>query len=299
MRPLSYQCPAPAALCLDTKWADWEDFARLTNLHGRIDQDFSMSGTDGSESATGGRLYKRVADELRAAILAGRYPAGRRLPAERELAEQFNVSRPTIREAVIALELQNIVEVRLGAGVYVLEPGANQRASGPELTIGPFELMEARKIIEPETAALAATVITDEQLDGLDAIIERMEEENRLEIQGENADRQFHVGIAASTGNSALVAVIDDLWHRRQTDPFFFRLMEKARSKGVKPVADDHRRVLAALRKRDPAAARNAMRDHLTRVIDTLLKATETEAIERVQTELAARRERYIRSLNK
>jgi GntR family transcriptional regulator, hexuronate regulon transcriptional repressor len=260
-----------------------------------------MSGTEASESVPGGRLYKRVADELRAAILAGRYPAGRRLPAERELAEQFNVSRPTIREAVIALELQNIVEVRLGAGVYVLEPGTNPRAgsSGPELTIGPFELMEARKIIEPETAALAATVITDEQLDELDAIIERMEEENRLEIQGENADRQFHVGIAASTGNSALVAVIDDLWHRRQTDPFFFRLMEKARSKGVKPVADDHRRILAALRKRDPAAARGAMRDHLTRVIETLLKATETEAMERVQTELAARRQRYIRTLNK
>jgi len=259
-----------------------------------------MSGTDEPESTAGGRLYKRVADELRAAILAGRYPAGRRLPAERELAEQFNVSRPTIREAVIALELQNIVEVRLGAGVYVLEPGATQRAGGgPELTIGPFELMEARKIIEPETAALAAAVITDEQLDGLDAIIERMEEENRLGIQGENADRQFHVGIAASTGNSALAMVIDDLWHRRQTDPFFFRLMEKARSKGVKPVADDHRRILAALRKRDPAAARAAMRDHLTRVIETVPKATETEAMERVQTELAARRERYIRTLNR
>jgi DNA-binding FadR family transcriptional regulator len=64
-------------------------------------------------------------------------------------------------------------------------------------------------------------------------------------------------------------------------------------------VADDHRRILAALRKRDPAAARAAMRDHLTRVIETLLKATETEAMERVQTELAARRQRYIRTLNK
>jgi GntR family transcriptional repressor for pyruvate dehydrogenase complex len=260
-----------------------------------------MSGKVKTESAAGGRLYKRVADELKAAILAGRYPPGRRLPAERELAEEFNVSRPTIREAVIALELQNIVEVRLGAGVYVLEPTANQRAGigsaqEPEFTIGPFELMEARKLIEAETAALAATLIDDEQLDRLDRIIDRMEEENRLEIQGENADRQFHVGIAESTGNSALVAVIDNLWHHRQTDPMVVRLMEKARSKGVKPVADDHRRILAALRKRDPVAARTAMRDHLTRVIETLLKATETEAIERVQTELAARRQRFIQS---
>src|SRR4051794_37939232 len=69
----------------------------------------------------GGRLYKRVADELRGAILAGRYQVGRRLPAERELAEMFKVSRPTIREAVIALELQQLVEVRVGAGVFVLD----------------------------------------------------------------------------------------------------------------------------------------------------------------------------------
>ena len=243
----------------------------------------------------GGRLYKRVSDELGAAILSGRYPAGRRLPAERELAETFNVSRPTIREAVIALELQKLVEVRVGAGVFVLEPGARERSGivDPELSIGPFELMEARKIIESETAALAATVIDDEQLERLDRIIDRMEEENRLEVHGENADRQFHVAIAEATGNSALVAVIDDLWRRRDTSRMIVTTMEKVRSKGIKPVADDHRRILAALRKRNPAAARAAMQEHLTHVIDQLLKATETEAIERVQTELAARRGRY------
>ena len=134
-----------------------------------------MSDKGRRAAATGGRLYKRVADELRAAILAGRYPAGRRLPAERELAEMFEVSRPTIREAVIALELQHLVEVRVGAGVFVLDAGTAGRGVGPELTIGPFELMEARKIIETETAALAATLIDDEQLDRLDKIIERME----------------------------------------------------------------------------------------------------------------------------
>jgi GntR family hexuronate regulon transcriptional repressor len=243
----------------------------------------------------GGRLYKRVADELRSAILGGQYPAGRRLPAERELAEMFSVSRPTIREAVIALELQHLVEVRVGAGVFVLDAGTAGRGVGPELTIGPFELMEARKIIESETAALAATLIDEEQLAQLDKIIERMEEENRLEIQGENADRAFHIGIAEATGNSALVAVIDDLWRRRETSPMVVNTMEKARSRGIKPVADDHRRILAALRKHNPAAARAAMQEHLAHVIETLLKATETEAIERVQSEIAARRERFRR----
>jgi len=246
-------------------------------------------------SVPGGRLYKRVADELRAAILAGKYQTGRRLPAERELAEMFKVSRPTIREAVIALELQHLVEVRVGSGVFVLDAATAGRGIGPELEIGPFELMEARKIIESETAALAATLIDDEQCDRLDKIIDRMEEENQLEIQGENADRAFHIGIAEATGNSALVAVIDDLWRRRETSSMVVNAMQKARSKGIKPVVDDHRRILAALRKHNPAAARTAMQGHLAGVIETLLKATETEAMERMNTELAARRERYRR----
>jgi len=252
----------------------------------------------GREGAPGGRLYKRVADELRAAILAGSYPPGRRLPAERELAEMYNVSRPTVREAVIALELQGLVEVRIGAGVFVLEASAAERMRGgaPELTIGPFELMEARKIIESETAALAATLIDDEQLERLDRIVDRMEEENRLDIQGENADHQFHVAIAESTGNSALAAVIDNLWVIRETSPMMINVMEKARSKGVKPMVDEHRKIVAALRQRNPGAARDAMLGHLTRVIEELLQATETEAMQKVRTEIAARRQRFRRS---
>jgi GntR family transcriptional regulator, hexuronate regulon transcriptional repressor len=245
----------------------------------------------------GGRLYKRVADELRVSIVGGVYPAGRRLPAERELAEMFNVSRPTIREAVIALELQGLVEVRVGAGVFVLEASAAGRATsaGTELTIGSFELMEARRIIESETAALAATLIDDEQLERLDAIVARMEEENRLQLHGESADRQFHVAIAESTRNSALATVIDNLWEIRETSPMMINLMQKARSKGVRPMVDEHRRIVAALRARDPEAARAAMQRHLARVIEELLQATETEAIERVRTESAARRRRFRR----
>jgi GntR family hexuronate regulon transcriptional repressor len=251
----------------------------------------------GREAGAAGRLYKRVADELRGAILSGLYPPGRRLPAERELAEKYAVSRPTVREAVIALELQGLVEVRMGAGVYVVEQNVIERVrgSGPVFSIGPFELMEARKIIESETAALAATLIDEEQLQRLEEIIERMEEENRLEIQGESADRQFHVALAESTGNSALVSVIDQLWEIRQTSPMMINLMKKARSQGVKPVADDHRRIVAALRKKDPEAARAAMQRHLTRVIDQLLRATEAEAMQRMQTEIAARRRRFNR----
>jgi GntR family hexuronate regulon transcriptional repressor len=248
-----------------------------------------------SSTAPGGRLYKRVADELRTAILAGRYPPGRRLPAERELGEMFNVSRPTVREAVIALELQGLVDVRVGAGVFVLAPSAAQheRAGSAELSIGPFELMEARKLIESETAALAAMLIDDEQLGGLERLIERMAEETRLGIPAEAADRLFHLAIAECTGNSALVAVIDNLWKIRETSPMVVKLMDKARFKGIKPHVDDHRYIVAALRKHDSAAARAAMQDHIACVIDALLQATETEALQRIQNEIAERRRRF------
>src|SRR5882762_9886677 len=109
------------------------------------------------------RLYEQIAQKLARDIAIGRYELGQRLPSERELAQSFGVSRPTVREAIIALELDGLVDVRLGSGVYVtnrLPPSGTEGAKD----IGPFELLEARRIIEGETCALAATRIDDAQL---------------------------------------------------------------------------------------------------------------------------------------
>src|SRR4051794_27437335 len=109
------------------------------------------------------KLYQQVAAAIAEGITAGRYRRGGRLPSERDLAEEFKVSRPTIREAMLALEIRGMVEARHGSGVYVTE-GAADQAPAPELDIGAFELTEARVLFEGEAAALAATTITDEQL---------------------------------------------------------------------------------------------------------------------------------------
>ena len=104
-------------------------------------------------------------------ISSGTYPAGGRLPPERELAEQFSVSRPTIREAIIALEAKGLVRIKSGSGVYVLSPnaGGNLVPGHGEMREGSaFELTEARAALEGEAAALAARMITPEQLKALE-----------------------------------------------------------------------------------------------------------------------------------
>src|SRR5882672_11347803 len=119
------------------------------------------------------RLYEQISQKLAKAIGEGKYELGQRLPSERELAQTFGVSRPTVREAIIALELDGLVDVRLGSGVYVvnrLPPSGSESAKD----IGPFELLEARRAIEGEACALAALRIDDAQLEQLSALLAEM-----------------------------------------------------------------------------------------------------------------------------
>ena len=136
------------------------------------------------------RLYRQVADKVLDLIESGEYPAGSRLPAERELAERFGVSRPTIREAVIALEAKGRVAVKTGSGVYVLEDNVEIKGLGP--SVSPFEVIETRVFIEGEAAALAATLIDKKQLAELKEALNEMALENNQDDTGSTvADRKF------------------------------------------------------------------------------------------------------------
>jgi GntR family transcriptional repressor for pyruvate dehydrogenase complex len=239
------------------------------------------------------KLYQQVASTLEEAIITGRYMPGERLPPERELAEEFTVSRPTVREAMLALEIRGYVEARHGSGIYVRE---NPVPSGPrELDIGAFELTEARLLFEGEVAALAASTISAAQLAGLKALLGEMAHENEGEYKGEQADRSFHVGIAEATRNSAIVTVVETLWDLRFRSPLCRHMLQRAREVGVKPRVDDHQALFDALAARDPQKARLAMREHLEGVMDAILAATELEAVEKARGEAAARRKEYAR----
>lgn len=239
-----------------------------------------------------GRLYQKVAEQLAELITAGRYPPGSRLPAERKLAEQFDVSRPTIREAIIALELAGCVEVRGGSGVYVCSTDTHGLSTS-ELDVGPFDILEARIMFEGEAAELAAKLITDEELSDLRDALDAMVAENEKEPARENADRQFHNIIAKATKNEAIVSVCNYLWELRDSSPVSARILEKVRQAGSRPRIEEHITILKALEKRNPEEARTAMREHLTRVIQQLLDATEAEAVEEARRKVKQNRERF------
>jgi DNA-binding FadR family transcriptional regulator len=237
------------------------------------------------------RLYEKVSQDLARQIARGDYPVGARLPAERQLAQDFNVSRPTVREAIIALEVDGLVEVRKGSGVYVTATTAPAgHSTGADA--GPFELIEARRAIEGETAALAATRITDDQLIELRSFVSRMAASVDA-VEAEVADRLFHEAIARATLNSAMLSAVENLWESRLRSPQYRLLAAKAHDAGVKPSISEHEVIIAALAARNPDAARTAMRVHLGRVLAALLEATEVHEVELVRQRVASERQRY------
>jgi DNA-binding FadR family transcriptional regulator len=239
------------------------------------------------------RLYERIARKLAHGIAKGDYKVGQRLPSERDLAQTFEVSRPTIREAIIALELDSLVEVRIGSGVYVINTQPPSGEAGAT-DVGPFELLEARRAVEGEACALAATRITNVQLAELSKLLAEMRTENEHDVvQSEDADRRFHELIAHASQNSGIVAAVQMLWDARARSPQNRSLSTKVRASGIKPRIDEHTAILKALRARDADAARAAMRDHLTRVMDALLKATEVQEVERARAQVAEQRKKY------
>ncbi|WP_375271485.1 FadR/GntR family transcriptional regulator [Sphingomonas sp.] len=245
----------------------------------------------------GRKLYQQAAATIAAAIQRGDYRPGQRIPSERDLAEEHKVSRPTIREALIALEVTGLVRSRHGSGIFVVDNPSSDALS-LSLDIGAFELTEARRLFEGETAALAALSITDADLARLEKLIGEMERENQQQVGGERADREFHLVIARATANSAIVGVIESLWDARYSSPLCAEMLERARKVGVQPRIDEHLVIIQALRNRDPAAARTAMREHLARVIDGLLKATEIDTMERTRAELEEKRSALARRVS-
>jgi len=245
-------------------------------------------------NAENSRLYDRVARGVGVKIANGEFAIGERLPSERELALAYGVSRPTVREAVFALELDGLVEVRKGVGVFAV--AKTPRGGEAAVTdIGPFELLEARHAIEGEAAALAALRIDDAQLAELSGLIAEMRDDNRQNeiLMSEEADRRFHELIASSTQNSGIIAAVQMLWDARARSPQSHSMDDKGRARGLKPPIEEHAAILRALKKHDPEAARAAMHQHISRVIEDMLKVTEVEEIQRARAIAAEKRRRY------
>ncbi|RZI77282.1 MAG: FadR family transcriptional regulator [Variovorax sp.] len=209
------------------------------------------------------RLYRQIADQLRALIGEGEFVAGARLPAERDLARQLGVSRPSVREALIALEVEGWVEVRTGSGVYALDRSQRPVASIPVTEWGPLELIRARRVVEGETAALAAVHGKRRDFDAMQRAIDSMEalaDRNVMPLEG---DRAFHLAIVEASGNTVLIETVQGFWDSRK-GPLFTRLggyFETVVS--WRRAIAEHVAIRDAIVARDAGAARAAMHEHM------------------------------------
>lgn len=241
------------------------------------------------------RLYQSVTNDINQLIESGDYPPGSRLPPERELAERFGVSRLTIREAIVALEVKGKIRVKTGSGIYVTAPVENAAYHLSE--IGPFELTQARAVIEGEAAAIAATMITPEQLRDLEDSLALMAQENAAgDLTASEADRRFHLTISTATKNAALLMSVKTLWEIRETLPRVRDAYEGVCTQDANDRMMEHKEIYDALKARNPAASRKAMHKHFARILEALLHATETQAIEAARREAQKSRQQF--SLN-
>jgi DNA-binding FadR family transcriptional regulator len=234
------------------------------------------------------KLYQQIARAIAAAIADGRYPSGDKLPSERELADDFGVSRPTIRDAMIALEFQGLVEARQGSGVFVNAATAVAEDAA-EIEVSALDLTEARRLFEGEACALSAAIVTEEQL----AVLDRLATEMARDILPEEVDRleqEFHLSIARAAGNAAIASGVEDLWMLRQQSSPCVAALRRARADTSGDFVGEHRKIVAALRERNPKAARQAIHGHLTQVIDDLLALAEIDALQQTRQKMAEQR---------
>ncbi len=214
------------------------------------------------------RLYERIVEQIEARILSGVLNVGDRLPPERELAEQFAVSRTAIREAVKILREKGLIEIRPGKGTFVTNgTSTGMKQSLDRLvkygsTDGSANLVEVREILEPEITALAASRMTDEFISSMREAVEAMEsayDDPDLYIE---ADLDFHLALAEATQNPIIPALMDTIIDLLREQRKRIALADGGLQRGQV----HHKEILDAVIRRDPAAARRAMRDHLQQV---------------------------------
>jgi DNA-binding FadR family transcriptional regulator len=220
------------------------------------------------------RAYVDVADLLLGRVRAGAYAVGDRLPSERQLAEELGVSRPTVREALAALELQGVVDTHLGAGTYVrgLASEGEPVPKGGPTDASPSEVLQARLLIEPGTTRLAAV---NWERQTLAAVARPLRNVERAADAGSaahptNEDRQFHTAIARAAGNEVLFGLLTPLW-AMMSQSLWRTLKERGwTAEHTRMVAVEHREIYEAIRSRDGDLAAFTMEKHIRGVISSL-----------------------------
>ncbi|MGC3964858.1 MAG: FadR/GntR family transcriptional regulator [Rhodocyclaceae bacterium] len=219
------------------------------------------------------RLYRQISGVLIDFIRDGQFPPGTALPSERDLSKKLGVSRSSVREALIALEMLGWVEIRTGNGVFVRTNLPETAAANAAIEEGGVaDLLKAREFLEGELCGLAAKTATPSQIDKMRDIIAQMEQMDTDNLEFHQLDRNFHLLIAEMTGNPVLLDVLTQLWNKRYS-PMYKRFEDHYTEHGLAPdLAQEHREIFEAIREHDPTLARDKMRGHLRHVYTSLFR---------------------------
>lgn len=220
------------------------------------------------------KTYHRIAEGILDLINSGQFAPKSRLPPERELAARFDVSRTTVREALLALEASHIVKIRQRSGAYVLKPSERKTLELKELETspGPHEVLQLRRLIEGEACFVAALSAPDAVVRTIldaDAVRAGLPADDSTEFH--EATRLFHRSIILASDNSLFVNLFDSLWEQR-TSALWEHWYEgtKSRENRIASVANGHE-IATAIGSRRAEAARTAMHHHIDRMIQRFL----------------------------
>jgi|TARA_R110001583_G_scaffold64488_1_gene187213 GntR family uxuAB operon transcriptional repressor len=225
------------------------------------------------------RLYREIGQKIRLEIEKSALKVGEKLPTERVYAELFGVSRTLVREAFIMLEIEELIEVRKGSGSY-LKNALSSPVSLPEISdVGPFEMLQARQVLESAIAAQAAVYITKADIQKLQETLELEGAELNSVEKANAADREFHLLIAKATQNTLLLDMATRLWEMRDSNPMWHQLHARIKDSSYHGQwIDDHKDILTQLKKRSESGVRQAMWQHLENVKQTLFSLSDTDA---------------------
>ncbi|HWK45528.1 MAG TPA: FadR/GntR family transcriptional regulator [Stellaceae bacterium] len=224
------------------------------------------------------RSFEIVARQI-AAMVQAQYGIGERLPAERDMARMFGVSRPTIREALLSLQMAGMLQVRNNSGAYVVS-----RHELPEMQalegFGPFENLQARLMIEPQIAALAAQHASAVKLADLADSLAAMRREHALGNEADIADHRFHILLAEATGNGVLVSICDSLWRGQIESRIWQEIHTYMPMESYRPTwLRDHETIFRAVEERNAKKASAAMLRHLHNIRDALMVTTNARTV--------------------
>jgi GntR family transcriptional repressor for pyruvate dehydrogenase complex len=214
------------------------------------------------------RLYEQIVQQIEDSILKGTLKAGDQLPAERELAQKFGVSRTAVREAVKALREKGLVEAYSGRGTFITDGTSQAIKQSLDLMIkigqpdGSVQLAEVREILEPEIAALAATRCEDQHLVSMTeavAVMDRAKQDPEAYIE---ADLDFHLSLAEAAANPLILSLLDSIVGLLREQRIRIFNVEGGPDRGQY----HHKRILEAIREHDSEKARASMRAHLKQV---------------------------------